>query len=150
MGTIFINSENNKNSEPERIIVTVSDIIDLKKSDKYFALSNLIIGYREKNVRMFYKNNMALAQHGVKNLIYLTDHILYHTFKIILNSLSKCMKNLLIILQYKCILTKLKTGLYLKPRLDIVLNFQYLKQGKYLEVPKIRWLKIKMVKMHLI
>ena len=38
-------------------------------------------------------------QHGMKNLNYLMDHILYQIFKIILNTSQKNMKQLLIILQ---------------------------------------------------
>ena len=38
-------------------------------------------------------------QHGIKNLNYLMDHIVYQIFKIILNISLKKMRQLLIILQ---------------------------------------------------
>ena len=38
-------------------------------------------------------------QHGIKNLNYLMDHIIYQIFKIILNISLKKMRQLLIILQ---------------------------------------------------
>ena len=45
MDTIFIHSKNSKTSDPHRLLVNLSDKIDLKRSDKYFALSNLNIHY---------------------------------------------------------------------------------------------------------
>ena len=41
MDTIFINSENSKTSNAHRLLLNLSDKINLKKSDKYVALSNL-------------------------------------------------------------------------------------------------------------
>ena len=43
MDTIFINSKNNKTSDPHRLLLNLSDKIDLKGSDKCVALSNLSI-----------------------------------------------------------------------------------------------------------
>ena len=43
MDTIFINSKNNKTSDPHRLLLNLSDKIDLKGSDKFVALSNLSI-----------------------------------------------------------------------------------------------------------
>ena len=44
MGTIFMNSENNKTSNTYRLLLNLKDEINLKKSDKYVASSNLSIG----------------------------------------------------------------------------------------------------------
>ena len=42
MNDIFMNIENNKISHPHRLLLNLSDKIDeLKRSDKYVALSNL-------------------------------------------------------------------------------------------------------------
>ena len=41
MDTIFTNSENSKSSETHRLLLKVTDKINLKRSDKYVPLSNL-------------------------------------------------------------------------------------------------------------
>ena len=41
MDTIFINSENSKTSETHRLLLNLADKINLKRSNKYVALSNL-------------------------------------------------------------------------------------------------------------
>ena len=43
MDIIFMNSENSKTSNPHRLLLNLSDEIILKRSDKYFDLSNLTI-----------------------------------------------------------------------------------------------------------
>ena len=45
MNTIFMNSENSKTSDPHRLLVHLSDKINLKRSGKYVALSNPSIYY---------------------------------------------------------------------------------------------------------
>ena len=45
MDTIFMNSENTKTSDPHRLSLNLTDRINLKRSDKYVALSNLSIYY---------------------------------------------------------------------------------------------------------
>ena len=50
MDTIFINSATSKTSDPHRLLLNLSDKINLKRSDKYVALSNLIIYYAWKNI----------------------------------------------------------------------------------------------------
>ena len=57
MDTIFMNSENSKTSDPHRLLHNLSDKIELKKSDKYVALSNLSIYYTWENIKKVYKNN---------------------------------------------------------------------------------------------
>ena len=57
MDTIFMNSGNSKTSDPQRILFNLSDKINLKKSDKYVALSNLNIYYTWRNIKKSYKNN---------------------------------------------------------------------------------------------
>ena len=57
MDTIFMNSEKSKISYPHRLLLNLSDKINLKRSDKYVALSNLSIYCTCKNVRKSYKNN---------------------------------------------------------------------------------------------
>ena len=43
MITIIMNSENNKTSDSHRLFLNLSDKINLKRSDKFVALSNLSI-----------------------------------------------------------------------------------------------------------
>ena len=45
MDTIFMNSENSKTSDPHRLLLNLTDKINLRRSDKYVALSNLSIYY---------------------------------------------------------------------------------------------------------
>ena len=42
MNTRFMNSENSKTSDPHRMLLNLTDKIDLRRKDKYTALSNLI------------------------------------------------------------------------------------------------------------
>ena len=51
MDTIFMNSENNKTSDPYRLLLNLSD----KIINKYIALSNLTIYYT-------WKNNLKIIQ----------------------------------------------------------------------------------------
>ena len=40
METIFMNSENNKTSDPNRLLINLSDKINLKTSEKYVVSIN--------------------------------------------------------------------------------------------------------------
>ena len=51
-----MNSKNRKTSNPHRIILSLTDKIDLRK-DKYIALSNLSIYHTWNNMKSAYKNN---------------------------------------------------------------------------------------------
>ena len=44
-----MNSKNRKTSDPHRLLLNLTDKIDLKRKDKYIALSNLNIYYTWKN-----------------------------------------------------------------------------------------------------
>ena len=55
--TIFINSKNSKTSDPHRLLLNLTDKINLKRSNKYAAISNLSMYYTWKNIKMSYKNN---------------------------------------------------------------------------------------------
>ena len=87
MDTVFMNSENSKTSDLYRLFLKLTDKIDLKRKEKYVALSNLSIYYIWKNIKSHTKvtNLRYQLQHGMENLNYLMDHILYQIFKIILN-----------------------------------------------------------------
>ena len=57
MNTVFMNSENNKTSDPHRLLLNLADKIDLRRKDKYIALSNLSICFTWKNIKKPFKNN---------------------------------------------------------------------------------------------
>ena len=50
MDTIFINSENSKTSDPHRLLLNLSDKINLKRKSKYVVLSKHDIRYTWKNI----------------------------------------------------------------------------------------------------
>ena len=70
MDTIFMNSENRKTSDPHRLFLNLADKINLTRSDKYVALSNLSIYYTWKNIKKSYKNNNLEYQlrHGITSV----------------------------------------------------------------------------------
>ena len=88
MDTIFMNSENSKTPKPHVLILKLTNKLDLRIGKKVIALSNLSIYYTWKNIKSSYNSNKfkISAQHGMINLNYLMDHILYQIFKIILNT----------------------------------------------------------------
>ena len=54
---IFMYSENSKTSDPHRLLLNFLNKINVKRSDKYVALSKLSIYYTWKKIKMSYKNN---------------------------------------------------------------------------------------------
>ena len=52
-----MNYKNGKTSNPHRLLLNLSDKINLKESDKYVALSNLSIYYAWKNIKKSCKYN---------------------------------------------------------------------------------------------
>ena len=57
MGTVFMNSENSKTSEPHVLILKLTDKLDLRRDEKIIALSNLSIYYTWKNIKSSYNDN---------------------------------------------------------------------------------------------
>ena len=52
-----MNSKSSKTSDAHRLLLNLTDKIDLKRKDKYIALSNFSIYYTWKNIKRSYKNN---------------------------------------------------------------------------------------------
>ena len=52
-----MNSKNSGTWDPHRLLLNLTDKMNLKKSDKYVSLSNLSIYYTWKNIKKSYKNN---------------------------------------------------------------------------------------------
>ena len=59
MDTIFVNSANSKTSN--RLFINLSDKINLKRSDKYVALSNLSIYHRQKKKKSPIKTKFKIS-----------------------------------------------------------------------------------------
>ena len=90
MDTIFMNSGNSKTSKLHVLILKLNDKSDLRLGEKTITLSNLGVYYTWRNINSSYNNNKFkkyLYQHGMINLNYHTDRILYQIFKIILNTI---------------------------------------------------------------
>ena len=52
-----MNSENSKTSDSHRLLLNLLGKINLKRTDKHVALSNLSIYYTEKSINWSHKNN---------------------------------------------------------------------------------------------
>ena len=96
-----MNSENSKTSDPHRLLLNLGDKTNLKRSDKYIALSNLRIYYTWKDTKKSYKNNKFKISSprwnqefelpdGSYSVSYIQDHFEY---------IFKKMENRLIIFQ---------------------------------------------------
>ena len=57
METIFMNTENSKTNELYKFVLNLSQILDLRSSDKHAALQSLSIYYTWKNIRKQYNSN---------------------------------------------------------------------------------------------
>ena len=57
MNTISKKFENTNRSDLHKLLLNLTDKINLKRSDKYVALSNLSMYYTQKNIKKSYKNN---------------------------------------------------------------------------------------------
>ena len=57
METIFMNTEIIKTNEPHNFVLNLSQRLDLRSSNRHFALQNLSIYYTCKNIRKQYKSN---------------------------------------------------------------------------------------------
>ena len=81
---MFMNSGNSKASDLHRLLLNLSDKVNLKRSDKYIALSNLSIYCTWKNIKISHKiiNLKYQLLHGMMSLDYLMDQILYQIFNI--------------------------------------------------------------------
>ena len=52
-----MNYRNSKTSDPDKLLLNLRDKVDLRRKDKYIALSSLSIYYTRKNIKKSYKNN---------------------------------------------------------------------------------------------
>ena len=96
-----MNSEDSKTSDPQTLLLSLTNKTGLRRKYKYIALSILSIYYTWKNIKKSYENNKfnIQLQHGMKNLNYLMDHILYQIFKIILKIYQESTEKIQLTLQ---------------------------------------------------
>ena len=75
VNVIFMNFKNSKTSDPGRLLLNLADKIDLKRKDKYIALSTLIIYCTWENIKNHIRtiNLKYKLQHGINNLNYSLD-----------------------------------------------------------------------------
>ena len=52
-----MNSKNSKTSDPRRLLLILTDKVDLRRKDKYIPSSNLSIYYTLKNIKKSFENN---------------------------------------------------------------------------------------------
>ena len=57
MNTIFMNSRISKTSDPHRLLINLTAKVDLKRKDKYIALSNLSIYSAWKNIKKSFEKS---------------------------------------------------------------------------------------------
>ena len=99
MDTVFLNSRNSKKSDPHRLLLNLSDKTNLKRSDKYVALSNLSIYYAQKKHKKSSKKKkkkktsaptwngkfkLPKGSHSVSNTQEYFEYILKDTGKILI------------------------------------------------------------------
>ena len=91
--TIFMNLKNSKTSDSHTIILNLGHKTNLKKSDKYVALSSLSSYCAQTNIKRSTKNKFKILAPTWKMNCYLSmDYILYQILKINLSTLSYNMK----------------------------------------------------------
>ena len=100
MDTIFMNFRNSNASDSHKLLLNLTDKIEFRRKDILRYQILIFTAHRKKqksNIRAI--DLKYQLQHGVKNLNYLMDHILYQMFKIILNIYLKSMRKRQLILQ---------------------------------------------------
>ena len=125
MNTIVTNSNNGKMSDPHRLLLNLTDKIDLRRKDKYVALSNISIYYTWENIKKSYKNNKFKISAPTWNeeFNYLMDHILHQIFKINLKIYLKSTEQRQLVIQEEYTQMKQKIESPLKLKQNIFLNF---------------------------
>ena len=97
-----MNTLNNKTNESNKFMYQFTDNLNLKNPNKNMALANLSIYYTWKNIKSEYNNNKFKISAPTWNDTFdLPDGSYSVSDKIILNTSSKNMKLLQIILLYK-------------------------------------------------
>ena len=125
MDTIFMNSQNSKNSKQNVLILKLTNKLDLRIGKKVIALSNLSIYYTWKNIKISYNNNKLKISaptwndefklpDGSSSVSNIQDY-----FKYILKKHGEKVNKPSI----RIYTNKIKIELHLKLKMDILLNF---------------------------
>ena len=56
MNIIFMNSKKSETPDPHKLLLNLINKINLKRNNKYVALTSLSIYYAQKNIKRSYKN----------------------------------------------------------------------------------------------
>ena len=120
-----MNSDNSKASKPHILKLKLTSKLDLRIVEKVIALPNLSIYYTWKNIKNSYNNNIFKISASTWNEEFnLPDgsysvSVIQDYFEYILKKHGENVDNPSI----RYMLMKLKIGLRLKLKMDIVLNF---------------------------
>ena len=87
MKRIFMNTENSKINKSHKCFYKFTDKLNLKNPNKSITFKKFITHGKTLNLHITTLNLKYLLQLGIMNLIYLMDHILFQTFKIVLDIL---------------------------------------------------------------
>ena len=100
MDTIFMNSANKRTSKPHVLILKLTDKLHLRRDEKSID-QILVLTIHGKTEKAHTKiiNLKYQLQHGMMNLNFQMDHIMYQIFKIILSIFEKNIMKIIIILQ---------------------------------------------------
>ena len=79
MNTRFMDSQSSKTSDPHKLLLNLTDKIDLKKMKNILLYQILVFSIHGKMQKSHIRiiNLKYQLQHGMKNLNYLMDHVLY-------------------------------------------------------------------------
>ena len=62
-----MNSKNSEMSDPQRLLLNLTDKINLKRSHKYIPLSSLSVYYTWKNIKKLFKNDKFKISASTRN-----------------------------------------------------------------------------------
>ena len=123
MKTIFMNSENRRTSEYHVLVLKPADKLDLRIGQKIAALSNLSIYYTWRNIKSSYNNNKFKISAPIWSDEFELPDGSYSISDIQVSIFLKNLVKVLMTHQSKSMYIKLKIGLHLKLKMDIILNF---------------------------
>ena len=89
-----MNAKNGKACSPHRLLLNLSNKINLKRSNKYIDLSNLSMYYTLINIKKLYQNNKFKTSASTRNERFELSDGSYSVYKIPKIILSISLKNL--------------------------------------------------------
>ena len=76
MNTIFMNSENSKTFDTHRLLLNLTEKIDLRRKYRSIALSNLSIYYTWKNIKTSYQFELPDGSYSISDIQDYFEYIL--------------------------------------------------------------------------